>query len=238
MNKHYVMTDLHGNYDDYLAMLQSICFDKSDTLYILGDLCDRGPEAAKLYLDVMNRENVFCIMGNHEKMAVDALEGMVGQGLADPALMANSNWFSIALWVENGGQSTAQSLLQLSPEDRARVLNFIRELPLHRTLKLGDREYVMVHGGLSGYTPEKALEDYDVDDLVWDRPDQKAHFWPGENKVLLVGHTPTFYLQDQKPAAIYRGGGNVIFLDCGAAYKEYGGRLGCLCLETGEEFYV
>lgn len=27
-------------------------------------------------------------------------------------------------------------------------------------------------------------------------------------------------------------------IDCGAAFPAFGGRLGCLCLETGEEYYV
>ena len=49
-----------------------------------------------------------------------------------------------------------------------------------------------------------------------------------EGKTLIVGHVRT------KSGKIERGEGS-IFLDCGVAE---GGRLGCLCLETGKEFYV
>jgi len=67
----FVMSDLHGRYHTFLAMLETIGFREDDILYILGDLCDRGPYAAQLYLDVMDRKNVYCTMGNHEHMALD-----------------------------------------------------------------------------------------------------------------------------------------------------------------------
>ena len=49
-----------------------------------------------------------------------------------------------------------------------------------------------------------------------------------EEKTLLVGHFRT------KSGKIERGVGS-IFLDCGA---ETGGKLGCLRLEDGKEFYA
>ena len=40
----YVMSDLHGCYDKYAQMLEKIGFGDGDTLYILGDVIDRGPD--------------------------------------------------------------------------------------------------------------------------------------------------------------------------------------------------
>ena len=40
---HYVVSDIHGEDDRFHAMLQKINFSKEDTLYILGDVVDRGP---------------------------------------------------------------------------------------------------------------------------------------------------------------------------------------------------
>ena len=45
---HYVMSDLHGRYDLFLRMLEKISFSDCDTLYLLGDLIDRGPDGIKL----------------------------------------------------------------------------------------------------------------------------------------------------------------------------------------------
>ena len=62
----YVMTDLHGKYDKYKEMLELISFSDEDTMYINGDICDRGEESAKIYLDIMSRtegasyEEYFC----------------------------------------------------------------------------------------------------------------------------------------------------------------------------------
>ena len=44
----YVMSDIHGQYDKYLAMLDKIAFSDDDTLYILGDVLDRGEEPVEL----------------------------------------------------------------------------------------------------------------------------------------------------------------------------------------------
>ena len=39
----YVMSDLHGQYNAFLKMLELINFTDEDELYILGDIIDRGP---------------------------------------------------------------------------------------------------------------------------------------------------------------------------------------------------
>lgn len=67
-------------------------------------------------------------------------------------------------------------------------------------------------------------------------PDLNAAFY--EDRYLVYGHTPTRLLlqragEPPEDRIIRRG--RQIALDCGAAF---GGRLGCLCLDTMEEFYV
>jgi serine/threonine protein phosphatase 1 len=39
----YVIADIHGCYEQYKALLEKINFSASDTLYVLGDVIDRGP---------------------------------------------------------------------------------------------------------------------------------------------------------------------------------------------------
>ena len=38
--------------DKYIKMLEKINFSDSDTLYILGDVVDRGPDGIKILLDI------------------------------------------------------------------------------------------------------------------------------------------------------------------------------------------
>lgn len=40
----YVMSAIHGCYEKYRRMLDAIYFSEKDTLYILGDVRDRGKE--------------------------------------------------------------------------------------------------------------------------------------------------------------------------------------------------
>ncbi|MBQ8662705.1 MAG: metallophosphoesterase [Eubacterium sp.] len=42
---------------------------EEDTLYVLGDVIDRGPYGMKILQDMMMRPNVIPILGNHEYMA-------------------------------------------------------------------------------------------------------------------------------------------------------------------------
>ena len=55
----FVMSDIHGEYQKHLKMLEKINFSDNDTLYILGDMIDRGPQSAELLIDIFSRKNVF-----------------------------------------------------------------------------------------------------------------------------------------------------------------------------------
>ena len=58
----YVMSDIHGCYEKYLKMLNKIKFSSDDTLYILGDVVDRGPEGMKALLDRYDGRVLCCLM--------------------------------------------------------------------------------------------------------------------------------------------------------------------------------
>ena len=66
----YVISDIHGCYEQYMKLLDKIHFSEKDTLYLLGDLVDRGPDPMEVVKDVMWRKNVVTIMGNHDYRAL------------------------------------------------------------------------------------------------------------------------------------------------------------------------
>lgn len=43
----YAMSDIHGCYEKYRDMLETIKFAADDTLYVLGDVLDRGRTGSK-----------------------------------------------------------------------------------------------------------------------------------------------------------------------------------------------
>lgn len=49
----YVISDIHGCYDQFIELLDLIQLKDSDTLYVLGDVVDRGPHPIKTLLKLM-----------------------------------------------------------------------------------------------------------------------------------------------------------------------------------------
>ena len=236
----YVMSDVHGDYEKYQKMLELIGLSDSDTLYLGGDLCDRGRDSAKLYLDVMERKNVVMIKGNHEELLLEQFtyleEAYPEQNVGFFDLFYDRHLW---IWFHNGGDATLLSMLEQSKKDQRRILDFIEALPYYVTVEVNGIQYTLVHGGLGDFTDGTALEEVSCKDMLWTRPDFDRRYFRQENRRLIVGHTPTFLIRnDGKHATVYHGKGDVIAIDCGAVFPEYRGRLGCLCLETGEEFYV
>jgi serine/threonine protein phosphatase 1 len=231
----YVMSDLHGRYDKYTEMLSKIHFTNDDELYILGDICDRGPASAQIYLEIMGRENVHCVMGNHENMLLENLP-LIFRFLFDKdAKLISADY---ELWSVNGGGTTCASFVEVGKEKMLEIYNLIRLFPLYRVIEVETKRYLLVHAGIDNYNDSKSLSEYLPEELLWSDIDYDDTYYPIKFDKIIVGHTPTFLLNENKSAAIYHGKGNVIAIDCGAVFEKDGGRLGCLCLDTMQEFYV
>ncbi len=228
---HYVMSDLHGAYRAYQTMLEKIRFSEDDILYILGDIVDRGPEPILILQDLLTRSNVICLAGNHEVMAMECFRFLL-QDITEESLeeLSEETIAMVLDWQCNGGESTMAGMQKLSKERREEILELIGSFDLYEEVEIKGQNYVLVHAGLGGFSPEKPLEDYQLNELVWHRTDYSRPYYL--DQVVITGHTPTMNIPgNPKPGYIDRAT-NQIAIDCGAGV---GGRLGCLCLETGEE---
>jgi serine/threonine protein phosphatase 1 len=64
----YVMSDIHGCYDEFLRMLNIIEFPELNTLIIAGDYIDRGSKSYEMLRWLEGKQsNVILVMGNHDK---------------------------------------------------------------------------------------------------------------------------------------------------------------------------
>lgn len=52
----FVCSDIHGNYEVYKKAVDKLSVN--DTLYILGDVIDRGPDGITIIQDMTLRDNV------------------------------------------------------------------------------------------------------------------------------------------------------------------------------------
>ena len=90
---HYVMSDIHGEADRFHAMLEKIQFTADNTLYILGDVIDRGLEGISLLLEIMEMPNVVMLLGNHEYMMLQYMS-------------PDATGIEIRTWNKNGNAPT------------------------------------------------------------------------------------------------------------------------------------
>ncbi len=227
----YVISDLHGRYEKYRGMLETIRFKAEDTLYVLGDVIDRGPDGIRILRDMMNRANVIPILGNHEFTAAMCLPWLM-EKVTEQSLdqLSREQVAALGEWIGNGGGPTLRDLKHLSQSEREELLEYLQEMDLYAEVEAGGRSFVLVHAGIGRFAPDKPLEEYDLTDFLFGAPERDAVYYP--EKTVILGHTPTRLLGGQDRILSW---GGVIDIDCGCGFD---GALGCLCLETLEEFYI
>ena len=231
----YVMSDIHGNYGAYNEMLQKIRFSDDDILYILGDILDRGSNPIQIILDVMKRPNVEVLAGNHCVMALECLSFLLKEITQESLADLDSEMFGKLLnWRQNGASTTIKEFLKYDRSIQQEILAFISELDVYDEIEVAGKTYILVHAGLGNFSPEKQLWEYELNELVWERPDYgKMYFL---DKYVISGHTPTLAIESNlRPGYIYQANHHIA-IDCGCSFP--GGRLACLRLEDMKEFYV
>lgn len=230
----YVISDIHGEYEKYAEMLKKINFSDSDTLYVLGDVVDRGERPVDVLLDMMSRPNVIPIIGNHELMALELLRELMVEITEDNACthLNRELMDKLLQWQQNGGSTTIKQFQKLPIDEREYILEYFEEFTPYEPVKIGSRKFILVHSGLGNFSPDKELDDYTLEELTYIRSDLGKRYFNEDNLFIVSGHTPTLAISG-KPE-IYKSQNNIC-IDCGAAF---GGKLACLCLDTMEEYYV
>ena len=232
----YIVSDIHGCYDQYQKLLEKIQFSEKDELYVLGDVVDRGPEPIKVLQDMMKRSNVIFILGNHDfimytlmkKLSVEITKENYDTQLTSELLLDYN------LWCQDGGLVTAEKFIELSYSEKMDVLDYIAGASLYEVIENDGKEYRLVHAGLSNFAPGKELDEYELYDFLEERADYSRGYYPDENIFLVTGHTPTVYIDGWGKPEVYRQNGHIA-LDCACVA---GGKLAAFCVETEEVVYV
>ena len=232
---HYVMSDLHGCYEEYLELLRKIRFSDEDVLYVLGDVIDRGPEPVTLLQDMMMRSNVIPLIGNHEYMAMRVLRKLcveITEETSDGEYLNMDDMTSYLNWSMDGGQITMEQFRKLNAEEKTDMLEYLEEFSLYEEVTAGGRDYVLVHAGLEPFVPGKHLNDYTLLEMIFQSPDYNRVYF--ENRYLVTGHTPTITQENPEKAKVLEQNHHIA-IDCGCVF---GGRLAVYCLDTGEAVYA
>ena len=237
----YVMSDIHGQYGLYRQMLKEIGFTAEDTLYVLGDVIDRGPESIPLLKDIMRRENVVMFLGNHELMMLDHLSQAGDYPNA---------WVSPG----NGGEETLNALRALPEDEQKEILLYIRSSWLQKYVTVGGERYGLHHSYFLPWRKQTDVRYSDVEDwqiifdTVWNSPWRLWEYADPEQYkdgcTHIIGHVPVQAINSviDKPPFVLD---NIINIDGGCALlpKGYPGGLYCMSLEKDKngkrrEFWI
>ena len=213
----YCISDLHGCYDEFIALLEKIKFSPRDTLYILGDAIDRGKNPIGCVNFIMKEKNIHFIMGNHEQMMMEFYE---------------YNDFA-GMWLYNGGKATMNQFKKLAKTGRDKIFAFLRNRSYYKTVEVNGKKYFLSHAGLDADVP---FERQEQDALIWGREEFYRHK-ALEEYTCIFGHTPTRFIRNSDDCSVWfdENHNDKICIDCGCVY---GGMLAALRLNDGEIFYV
>jgi len=122
----YCVGDIQGCDGAFERLLSHVGFSPSrDTLYVLGDLVNRGPHSDAVLRRCMAMEgSVHALLGNHDLHLLAA-----AHGLRKPAR-----------------RDTLHTVLQAP--DCAKLIDWVRRQPLVRKIEYGGKTLLMVHAGL------------------------------------------------------------------------------------------
>jgi bis(5'-nucleosyl)-tetraphosphatase (symmetrical) len=131
----YCIGDIQGCYDAFRQLLRTVDFSASrDTLYVLGDLVNRGPQSAQVLRTCMEAgDSMRALLGNHDLHLLAASQGLRRQSKRDTLAQV------------------------LEAPDRDELLHWLRQQPLARLHTSARGEpLLLVHAGV---LPQWTLQD-------------------------------------------------------------------------------
>jgi hypothetical protein len=148
--------------------------DETDTLYVLGDCGDRGPDGWKIIKEALTDPRVVYIRGNHDEMLLDCWK---------------SEWHDNYLWFCNGGYETFNAVI--ADEKLEIYLMQLARTKLYHCYE--NKNGQKIHLSHAGFTLMEDGELPTKKELLWDREhiDDRCNWWPDDNPTDYVVHGHT-----------------------------------------------
>ncbi len=231
----FVIGDIHNSIKKLDKLLTFISPSMQDQIILLGDIFDRGganPDPVGVYYKICGlNSSVKWIRGNHDQLFAEYINFYYGTAEKKRNGVRAYRYNSFDLMKE-----------RLTEVDMLNLADLIMRLPLQVEIEINSVKYLLAHAMTfdpsTGEREDKAYHE--------GLGDMKAYWEKGvEGYVSLVGHTDVQYqfnnpqgrYLDEESASIWLNNQrNVYMMDCGCGLP--GGRLACICLETGERFYA
>ena len=217
----YVISDIHGYYGLFMALMRKIAFSDDDELYICGDIIDKGKESVRLLRHLAAMPNVYAIRGNHEEAFLQYYS----------SLMRDSDDYDAVL----------KELREYFREDGElltwELVDYLEGLPYY----IETDDFVCVHAGAplldDGRLAPLGTAEYRV--LLYDRKFRNPDVLPKDSKTVFFGHTslsePRFIACTKTKEPRHISDFIKIQLDVGTFNN---GVLGCFCVDNCTAYYV
>lgn len=223
----YCISDIHGEYELFLRLLDKIGFSDSDKLFVLGDMIDKGDRSVKLLKCLRDMRNVECIIGNHEYSLIKRLKYYRQSGFSEREILVELQ----------KGFKAGDSVIDCD------TVEWINSLPAY----IETVDYICVHAGIMlGPSNEPyPLSLTPTEQFVYDRSFKERGVVVNGGKCVLFGHTPTWHLGGKPRILFYprdEHDGSVDIKDYYKVHLDTGcyetGVLGLICIDTCRPIYV
>ncbi len=262
----YVMSDIHGCYNEFLSMLEKIGFSDDDSLIVAGDYIDRGSQSYEMLKWIEHYPpNVYLLRGNHEEKFTEYVELML---MLDRDENLGSDFFSSgdakALYdsVQYFIRSNALALLEfdlygtisglleqhhITLNDLCKWADIFQSMPYYKKISVNGRICVAVHAGYSEEPENIGNKFADIKEFYLYAREEGYKLGGIRCGMIIAGHTPTvaeekFAYNNGNVFRYYDSGKDCVFydIDCGCAFRNINSdaKLACIRLEDERIFYV
>ena len=224
----YIVSDVHGEYELFLRLIDKLKFSPDDTLYVCGDIVEKGKHSIRLANYISRMPNAKPIIGNHEYAFLKYYWGLMQSSPDD-------------------FDGVLKKLQAYFPDDGAllswELVDWFEGLPYY----IEEPEFICVHAGvpLDGQGRILPLDEATPEQLVYDRRFKEPDTQVVGGKCVFFGHTPT--------SAVTRGRAQIlaykregargdsvsdyykVHLDLGSWMS---GMVGAFCVESCRAIYV
>ncbi len=206
--RRFAITDIHGCFETFCRLLQKIDLQKTDQLFLLGDLVDRAPYSFyvlnKVVDLILDGYQVYCLRGNHEQIFIELNQHITAELFAFSKRQSSLHLLGKNYYLKPG------------------VREFFEALPHYFET---EKEF-LVHAGFN-VGLDNAFEDWRS--MLWIRG-FKYKSKKFKSKPVIHGHVPKI----KKEIAFEVSAGRDICLDNGCVRAQVPGygRLLCLDLDT------
>lgn len=249
----YAMSDIHGQYEAFIDILDQIKLTQSDIIYFLGDYVDWGEGSIQVIDKCMQLEEkglAKCLIGNHDLMFLNQLKkdaSRYGCGLGNSLIIDNC-------WSNNGGLKTYYDYSLLDDSHKEKIYNWLDNLPYTLEAEINNKKVLFTHSvPFTQLNKNDSNYIYFREQAVWDRSlieynsKQQIEFINGKEGFKVAPDSPCkiydYYVHGHTPMDDFDINANdyEINVDCGAKLIGYDYdircSLGCINLLTKEKFY-